>query len=113
MTDAAEAIRNQPNQDNHSAPWWSEKSHAARKTYHKARRDNPGDILLEERRDFLRVVREEKGSYWQSRIDGVRSDKELYEIVQWHKLGPAISSPPLVLDGRVIINITEKANMLK
>lgn len=85
----------------------------ARKTYHKARRDNPGDSLLEERKDFLRVVLEERASYWQGRIDGFRSDKELHEIVQWHKLGPAINSPPLVLDGRVIANATKKASILK
>lgn len=81
LREAAAAVQKQP-KDNYSAPWWTEKYRTALKAYHKARRDNTGDPLLEERKEFLQVVRKEKDSYWIGRIDGIKSDKDLYEIVQ-------------------------------
>jgi hypothetical protein len=37
----------------------------------------------------------------------------LYRVVAWHKLGPSLKSPPLIIDGQSIENVGEKAKALQ
>lgn len=68
---------------------------------------------LDEYADYHKVIRREKRNYWQNRIDKATCEYDLYKIVQWHKLGPAIRSPPLVVGGKSIEDTTEKAEALR
>lgn len=58
---------------------------------------------------FLKIAREEKRNYWRRRIDSIKSDQDLYKVVNWHKLGPATKAPPLAVDGKVIEDTMGKA----
>ncbi|KAJ2900039.1 RNA-directed DNA polymerase from transposon X-element [Zalerion maritima] len=87
----------------------------ALREFRRAKKQYQGEnwTHLEARRDFLKVVRQEKRNYWQERIEDATSDKDLYKIIHWHKLSPAIKAPPLVVGGRPIDNPTEKAHALR
>jgi len=63
-------------------------------------------------RDFHRTVRKAKRQYWRGVIDGVENDVELFKVVGWHKLGPRLKSPPLVVDGVQVESPLEKAEVL-
>ncbi|KAF4417974.1 RNA-directed DNA polymerase from transposon X-element [Fusarium acutatum] len=65
------------------------------------------------RKNFLKVVRQEKRNFWRERVDAVESDKDLYKIIEWHNLGPSIKAPPLVVDGKSIDEPMEKAEALR
>jgi len=67
---------------------------------------------MELRKEFLRTVRNAKRQYWRDVIDGVETDAQLYKIVGWHKLGPRLKSPPLVIEGVQIEGTKEKAQSL-
>jgi ribonuclease HI len=110
LMEAAKAIQTAPRQNSRNAPWWTEECKKAWKTYRQARCSG---TAITERNTFHQTVRKEKESYWKRRIDGIQSDRELYQIIQWHKLAPDISAPPLVVDGRVIANTEEKAHALR
>ena len=111
---ALETIGKQPVKDGCDAPWWTDACREARDALHRARKHNPGDWRgLEERKHFLTVVRREKREYWRQKIDSIQSDKDLYEIVKWHKLQPAIRAPPLVVGDRRIEDTEEKAHALR
>ncbi|KAK8013527.1 hypothetical protein PG991_009120 [Apiospora marii] len=111
---ALEMVGRQPAKDGHGAPWWIDACREARDAFRRARRHHQGDWRhLEERKRFLAVVRKEKREYWRQRIDSIQSDKDLYEVVRWYKLQPALQAPPLVIDGRTIEDTEEKAHALR
>ena len=58
-------------------------------------------------------MRQEKRRYWRQRIDSIQLDEDLYKVVQWHKLQPAIPSPPLVIRDKTIEDTEEKAHALR
>lgn len=84
------------------------------KTWIQAKRAHPSDWMrLPERLDFHRAVRDAKRRYWRERIDNTKTDKELYQIISWHTLSPAIKPPPLIVEGRIIEDSLEKAQALR
>jgi len=98
-----------------AAPWWTQECTEAKNNWHKARRQLESTNVQEVeelRRQFLRTVRSAKRQYWRKTIDGVKTDKDLYRVVGWHKLVPKLKSPPIIVDGRQIDGITEKAQVL-
>ena len=111
---ALETIGKQPIRNGHNAPWWTDACRAARDAFRRARRHHQGDWRhLEERRHFLAVIRREKREYWRRKIDSVQSDQDLYRVVQWHKLQPALQAPPLVIGDKTIEDTEEKAHALR
>lgn len=112
---AIETVGRPADKSGHSAPWWTARCQDALKAYRQARRRHQGEnwTRLEARKDFLRTVRQEKQKYWQDRIDAIESDEDLYKVINWHKLGPAIKAPPLVIDGKPIEDPIDKANALR
>jgi Endonuclease-reverse transcriptase len=103
-------------QEGRSAPWWTQGCRVAWKQYRAAERADPDSTsgtYTEEHRRFLSVVRRAKRDYWRKVIDGVKTDKELYAVVAWHRLGPRFGAPPLEADGRVIESTEEKARLLQ
>lgn len=111
---ALETVGKQPVKVGRDAPWWTDTCREARDAFRRARRHCRGDWRhLEERKHFLTVVGQEKWRYWRQRIDSIQSDKDLYKVVQWHKLQPAIQSPPLVIEDKTIEDTEEKAHALR
>ena len=43
----------------------------------------------------------------------MESDEDLYKIINWYKLGPAIKTPSLVIDGKSIDDPTEHMRLGK
>ncbi|KAI0990835.1 hypothetical protein K3495_g17352, partial [Podosphaera aphanis] len=97
----------------HSAPWWTSACQEAYDEHRIFRNRGRSDGVADETRTFYTVVRKAKKEYWQQIIDGVSSDKDLYRIINWHKLGPNLKSPPLVVRGRTIEDMEEKAEALR
>jgi hypothetical protein len=96
----------------HSAPWWTEEVQGLCQRHIQ----NHADIRApptDETRDFLAAVRRAKRTYWQKRIDGICSDKELYDICRWHKLTSNQQSAPLVVNGETTTDTREKAEALR
>jgi len=111
---ALETVGKQPAKDGRDAPWWTDTCREARDAFRRARRHHQGDWRhLEERRHFLTVIRKEKREYWRRQIDSIRSDQDLYKVVQWHKLQPAVQAPPLVIEDKTIEDTEEKAHALR
>lgn len=100
------------NEKGHSAPWWTEECKDAYKVYLRHRNLEAGTASFA-RRNFLSVVRKAKQSYWRNTIDNVRSDKDLYKVVGWHKLGPNLQSPPLNVNGTIVEDNLKKAETLQ
>lgn len=95
-----------------SAPWWTPECEQAYQN-HLAHMQDPGASPSNETRNFLSIVRRAKREYWTMRIDGVNSDKQLYSIINWHKLAPNLQGPPLVIEGQSIEGTLEKAEALR
>ncbi|KAG0152633.1 hypothetical protein PDIDSM_1113 [Penicillium digitatum] len=43
---------------------------------------------------FLSCVRSSKRAYWRDRIDNIKTDSDLYNIISWHKLGTDLKALP-------------------
>lgn len=99
----------------HNAGWWTEECAEAHRMYRQAEagRNIEEHAFTEEHRHFLSVVRKAKREYWRKIIDAAITDKKLYGIVNWHKLGPRFKSPPLKVGDRTIENISDKAAALR
>lgn len=96
-----------------SAPWWTPACQEALDAHLATRTRQWVGGVTPETREFHSVVRKAKREYWRGIIDGVKSDKELYQVVAWHKHSSALKAPPLVVNGRVIEDTLEKANILR
>src|ERR1700694_83588 len=57
-------------------------------------------------------TRNAKMQDWRDVIDGVETDAQLYKVVGWHKLGPRLKSPSLIIEGVQIEGTKEKAQAL-
>ncbi|RYO87805.1 hypothetical protein DL763_006223 [Monosporascus cannonballus] len=99
----------------HKAGWWTYQCTEAHQKFKKAEQHRSPDnqAFTEEHRDFLKVVRKAKRDYWRKIIDTAVTDKKLYNIISWHKLGPRFKSPPLRVGERIVENISEKAEVLR
>ena len=95
-----------------SAPWWTTECQAA---YRQHLRDHAGigTPPTDATREFLKTVRRAKKAYWRDRIDGVKTDADLYSLVRWHKLSPNQQDSPLVVNGETITDTAEKAEALR
>ncbi|RAL63687.1 hypothetical protein DID88_003730 [Monilinia fructigena] len=65
-----------------------------------------------ETREFHKIVRKAKKAYWKDIINGVKDDKDLYKVINWHKLGTNLKAPPLVVNGNTVEGTMEKAETL-
>src|ERR1700694_1448783 len=96
-----------------AAPWWTNECQESRNEWHRARRQERSEEEVSElHRDFHRTVRKAKRQYWRGVIDGVENDVELFKVVGWHKLGPRLKNPPLVVGGVQVESPLEKAEVL-
>jgi hypothetical protein len=95
-----------------SAPWWTTECQTA---YRQHLRDHAGigTPPTDATREFLRTVRRAKKAYWRDRIDGIKTDSDLYSLVRWHKLSPNQQDSPLVVNGETITDTAEKAEALR
>lgn len=96
-----------------SAPWWTKECQELWKAYRAKRRQGPRAGASQEERAYLTGIRAAKASYWRTVIDGITDDKQLYNIIGWHKRGTQLPSPPLVVDGASINTPREKAETLQ
>lgn len=58
-------------------------------------------------------MRRTKKAYWRDRIDGIKTDSDLYSLARWHKLSPNQQDSPLVVNGETITDTAEKAEALR
>jgi ribonuclease HI len=112
--DALQATGKQDRPTGRAAPWWTDECKEARIRWHRLRRQQGHEIeeVTELRKEFHRTVRDAKRQYWRDMIDGVETDAQLYKVVGWHKLGPRLKSPPLIIEGVQIEGTKEKAQAL-
>jgi ribonuclease HI len=99
-----------------AAPWWTDECKSARYDHLQSistGRFGNSEGATEETRHFHRVARKAKAEYWKKILNSVRDDKSLYKVVAWHKKGPSIKAPPLVINGRVVEDTLEKAEGLR
>ncbi|RAL61224.1 hypothetical protein DID88_010303 [Monilinia fructigena] len=64
------------------------------------------------RRGHRALLRKAKKAYWKDIINGVKDDKDLYKVINWHKLGTNLKAPPLVVNGNTVEGTMEKAETL-
>jgi ribonuclease HI len=95
------------------APWWSAECEVAYKDHLTAQQNNLDSVAPLETREFLSTVRRAKREYWRHVIDGVSDDKSLYKVIGWHKLSSPLKSPPLTVNGTVVEDTMEKAEVLR
>ena len=77
------------------AIWWSEECAEARRAMVEAARGLPPGTPTPEAAKLRTVVRNAKRQYWHTVVDNMRTDKDLWKVVAWHKLSPKQFSPPL------------------
>lgn len=70
-------------------------------------------MATDERRNFLRTVRAAKRAYWRRIIDDIKTDRDLYRIIGWHKQTPKATSALLTVGERTITDPIEKAEALR
>ncbi|KAF7880282.1 hypothetical protein EAF00_012029 [Botryotinia globosa] len=97
-----------------ASPWWTPGCREAHKAHLSARVMGSDDERKRAQQELQRVVRAAKRAYWTERLDSVENDEELYKVMNWYKLTPeaALKAPPLVIDGREIIETEQKAEAL-
>ena len=92
------------------ALWWTQECKEAYKAYLETRQSP--DTITPEKRDFLTIVRKAKREYWRRIIDNAKDDTALYRVIGWHKQAPSLKAPPLAVNGRLIEDTMEKAEVL-
>ncbi|EDO03066.1 hypothetical protein SS1G_05545 [Sclerotinia sclerotiorum 1980 UF-70] len=97
-----------------ASPWWTEKCAEAHREHVQARNSLEPDRRMRAAHTLRNTVRKAKKDYWAMRLDGVKDDKELYQVIGWHKLTPenTMKAPPLIIDGREYVDTKEKASAL-
>ncbi|RAL68364.1 hypothetical protein DID88_007095 [Monilinia fructigena] len=76
-----------------AAPWWTQECQDAHRE-HLAARKTHQTASTPETREFHKIVRKAKKAYWKDIINGVKDDKDLYKVINWHKLGTNLKAPP-------------------
>ncbi|RAL59212.1 hypothetical protein DID88_006667 [Monilinia fructigena] len=94
-----------------AAPWWTQECQDAHRE-HLAARKTHQTASTPETREFHKIVRKAKKAYWKDIINGVKDDKDLYKVINWHKLGTNLKAPPLVVNGNTVEGTMEKAETL-
>ncbi|KAG0154529.1 hypothetical protein PDIDSM_97 [Penicillium digitatum] len=95
-----------------TTPWWTSECQAKRQQWLGVRHTDP-DKADTAKRAFLSCVRSSKRAYWRDRIDNIKTDSDLYNIISWHKLGTDLKAPPLLVDGLPVEDTMEKAEALR
>jgi ribonuclease HI len=97
--------------ENRPAPWWTQECKDAYRTYLATR--HLSDTLTLEKRAFLSTVRRAKREYWRRIIDNTKDDAALYKVIGWHRQAPSLKAPPLAVNGRLVEDTMEKAEVLR
>lgn len=92
-------------------PWWNKECAEAHKEAIRHRKEGLDET--EARKEFRRVVRRTIRNYWRRRIDSVTSDKELYDVIGWRKLGDGLAPPPITHKGQTYHTDIEKGAVLR
>lgn len=97
-----------------SAPWWTENCQRLWSEFQRVKRSavNRADASAEEKA-YTKGVRAAKREYWRHRIDQLRDDKDLWNMVGWLGAGPRLRSPPLVINGEQVSEPLAKAEALQ
>jgi hypothetical protein len=92
------------------ALWWTQECRDAYKAYLASRQVS--DTPSVEKKAFLTTVRKAKREYWRRIIDNAKDDVALYKVIGWHKQVSPLKAPPLVVNGRLVEDAVEKAEVL-
>lgn len=92
------------------ALWWTQECKDAYRAYLVSRQLS--DTLTLEKKDFLTTVRKAKREYWRRIIDNAKDDTALYRVIGWHKQASSLKAPPLAVNGRLVEDTMEKAEVL-
>ena len=78
-------------------PWWNEECRTAVQRHRWTRRDGSDPNRLEETKRNLKVTTQRaKRLFYQAKLDGATTDKEVFRMAGWHKSRGSYRSPPLV-----------------
>lgn len=64
---------------------------------------------MEEDARFSKVLRDAKREFWRKIIEDIKDDRQLYNIVGWHKSTLRVGSPPFKVDGKTVETKADKA----
>ncbi|KAF7134039.1 hypothetical protein CNMCM5793_005619 [Aspergillus hiratsukae] len=90
-----------------AASWWSPECTAAHQAWVSARHNINPTAFGALRHSFQDIIRKAKRAYWKHIIDGVKDDKDLYNVLSWHKLTPSLKAPPSALRAAVLGRFNE------
>ncbi|KAI0991743.1 hypothetical protein K3495_g16444, partial [Podosphaera aphanis] len=74
-------------------PWWNQSCQEARKKYREKIRE--GSASRADRKEFRKVTRKAKVSFFQKKIDEAANGRDVFEIAKWHKSKGTFRTPPL------------------
>jgi ribonuclease HI len=95
------------------APWWTPECQEAYDEHLVCRNLYLDDGPVQATRNFYTTVRKAKRDYWKHVVNEVRDDKALYKVIGWHKLAPNLKAPPLEVNGTMVEDTMEKAEILR
>ena len=67
---------------------------------------------MEEDARFSKVLRNAKREFWKKIIEDIKDDRQLYNIMGWHKSTLKVGSPPFKVDGKTVEIKADKAATL-
>ncbi|KAI0994593.1 hypothetical protein K3495_g13588 [Podosphaera aphanis] len=111
LENALKAVGKKPNRKSgRGAPWWTAECKSAQLDYREA-------VEVSERREMARsfraTVASSKREYWKSRIENMRSPRDVFKLMRWASPRNAAITPPLRYEGRFISDQEERAEILR
>lgn len=111
LENALKAVGKKPNKKSgRGAPWWTAECKSAQLDYREA-------VEVSERRErarsFRATVASSKREYWKSRIENMRSSRDIFKLMRWASPRNAGITPPLRHEGRFISDQEERAEILR
>ena len=96
-----------------AAPQWTKECNTAYQAYKCAKQLCSSSPLLEEKRAFKIIIRQAKRHCWRHVIDNAKDDKDLFNVITWHKLTPENQDTPLIVNDITISEPLKKAETLR
>lgn len=101
-----------PNPKGNWAVWWNEECKLKHRELLVARRTR--EDPSEQSKEFKRAIKRAKRELWRARIDGVKTEQDVYAISKWaNRTTAKAHPPPLVSGGTVFVTPAEKGEELR
>lgn len=113
-TSAITAVGSPAQQQGRGNPWWNDECARRLRGYRYAKKARSRGIEPTRERKLLQnAVRAARRAFWRRIIDNAVADRNIFSVVGWHKLKPALRPPPIRSGDQVVTDPMEKAKVLK